>query len=101
MFYADRFGRVPVLLLKRLIAIADSEKQQIINAHSISTAKLGTVVVSALGGKASKLDECLPFAVPRNSRQISVETEEAMRWALSNEKMPGQIVAMIGAELKK
>ena len=72
------------MLLKRLIGIADSEKQQIINAHSISTAKLGTVVVVPL---SFKLDEFLPFAVPRNSRQISVETEEAMRWALSNEKV--------------
>lgn len=101
MFHADRFGRVPVLLLKCLIDIADSEKQQIINAHSISTAKLGTVVLSALGGKASGLEEFLPFAVPRSSKQISIKTEEAMKWALKTQQLPPQVVAMIGAELKK
>jgi hypothetical protein len=65
MFHAERFGKVPIVLLKRLIQIADQEQQQIINSHSVATAKLGMVVLSALGGGASK-KWCVGRYAPRN-----------------------------------
>nr|BAR25781.1 hypothetical protein [uncultured Mediterranean phage uvMED]BAR25817.1 hypothetical protein [uncultured Mediterranean phage uvMED] len=102
MFHAERFGKVPIVLLKRLIQIADQEQQQIINSHSVATAKLGMVVLSALGGGASnkaKIADFLPFETPRPATSITAETEEVVRWALRTQKLPASIVAMLGAEL--
>lgn len=102
MFHAERFGKVPIVLLKRLIQIADQEQQQIINSHSVATAKLGMVVLSALGGGASnkaKIADFLPFEAPRPATSITAETEEVVRWALRTQKLPASIVAMLGAEL--
>lgn len=90
------------MLLKRLIQIADQEQQQIINSHSVATAKLGMVVLSALGGGASnkaKIADFLPFETPRPATSITAETEEVVRWALRTQKLPASIVAMLGAEL--
>ena len=98
MFHAERFGKVPIVLLKRLIQIADQEQQQIINSHSVATAKLGMVVLSALGGGASnkaKIADFLPFETPRPATSIT----EVVRWALRTQKLPASIVAMLGAEL--
>lgn len=93
---------MPIVLLKRLIQIADQEQQQIINSHSVATAKLGMVVLSALGGGASnkaKIADFLPFETPRSATSITAETEEVVRWALRTQKLPASIVAMLGAEL--
>lgn len=103
MFHAERFGKVPIVLLKKLILAADQEKQQIINSHSVATAKLGMIVLSALGGGASnkaKIADFLPFETPRPVTAITSETEEVVRWALRTQKLPPTIVAMLGAELK-
>lgn len=103
MFHAERFGKVPIVLLKKLIKTADQEQQQIINSHSVATAKLGMVVLSALGGGASnkaKITDFLPFETPRPATSITSETEEVIRWALRTQKLPSTVVALLAAELK-
>lgn len=103
MFHAERFGKVPIALLKKLIKTADDEQQQIINSHSVATAKLGMVVLSALGGGASnkaKIADFLPFETPRPATSITSETEEVVRWALRTQKLPPTVVALLAAELK-
>lgn len=72
------------------------------NASSVATAKLATVVCSALGGKGAKpkLDHFLPFELDKGDSAIKQSTKEALHWALKHEKMPPLIVGMIGAELR-
>ena len=79
------------------------KKRKIINSHSVATAKLGMVVLSALGGGASnkaKIADFLPFETPRPATSITSETEEVVRWALRTQKLPPTVVALLAAELK-
>jgi hypothetical protein len=101
IFHAERFGKVPMALLRTMLEQASNEQQQLINAQSISTAKLAVTVVGALGGKTAKasVDDFLPFERPKTTG-ISSETKEAMQWALKNLRLPPVIVGLIGAELR-
>lgn len=71
------------------------------NAQSISTAKLGGLVFSALTSKGKKIDleDFLPYEIKKGSNDLQAETTEAIKWALKNEKMPPVIIGLIGAEL--
>ena len=74
------------------------------NINSIATAKLGTVVVGALGGKKAKVsaDDFLPF----DTRRIKVDTgisEESivvLQELMRTKKMDGRVVALLAEELK-
>lgn len=100
-FQADRFGKLPVLFLREVLETISETRRQHINAHSIATAKLSSVVVSALGGKGAKhkLDDFLPYELPKTSTNLKDSTKAALVWALKNEKLPPSIVGLIGAEL--
>ena len=102
MFYAERFGKVPVGLLRTMLEQASTEQQRLINAQSMSTAKLAVTVVGALAGKGAraKVDDYLPFEQSRPNA-ISSETKEALQWALKNHRLPPAIVGLIGAELSQ
>jgi hypothetical protein len=102
IFHAERFGKVPVALLRLVLEQASNERQQLINAQSMSTAQLAVTVVGALGGKTARanVDDFLPFARPKPS-SITEETREALQWALKHQVLPPVIVGLIGAELKR
>lgn len=102
IFHAERFGKVPIALLRMMLEQASTEQQRLINAQSISTAKLAVTVVGALGGKTAraKVEDFLPFEQP-SVNGISSETKEAVQWALKNHRLPPAIVGLIGAELSR
>lgn len=72
-----------------------------INANSVATAKMGSMVASALGGKGTqvKVADFLPYEIEDNEDGPSESTKAALRWALKTQKMPATIVAMVGSEL--
>ena len=74
------------------------------NINSIATAKLGTVVVGALGGKKAKVsvDDFLPFDTKRIKKEsgISDETIGVLQKLLRTRKMDGRVVALLAEELK-
>lgn len=101
LFHVSNFGKVPIKLLQTCIKQLSETKQETINAQSISTAKLSSIVVGALGGKKAKvkIEELLPYEIKRNSNTLKESTIQAMKWALKSETMPPAIIGMIGAEL--
>jgi hypothetical protein len=101
LFSAERFGRIPVKLLHICIRQLTENKQETINAQSIATAKLSSIVIGALGGKKTKvkMEELLPYEMKRNDNGLKESTIAAMKWALKHEMMPPAIIGMIGAEL--
>jgi len=100
-FHADNFGKLPVVFLMDVVEQCEQMKQQLINAESVSTAKLGMLILGALGGKQAKgkLEDFLPFERPVSDDRLSKATQKALRWALAHKKMPSPVIAMIGAEL--
>ena len=74
------------------------------NIHSISTAKLGTVVVGALGGKKAKIsvDDFLPFDTKRIKKEIGISDESigVLQKLLRTRKMDGRVIALLAEELK-
>jgi hypothetical protein len=102
LFQASNFSRLPIKLLADVFAYHYEVMQKRTNASSIATAKLATVVCSALGGKGAKvkLDHFLPFELDDGKQSIKQSTKDALQWALKTKKMPPVIVGMIGAELR-
>lgn len=76
-------------------------KKEDANANSIATAKLGSLVYSALGSKGAKakLDDFLPYEISKVDNGLKESTIAAMKWALKHQKMPPAIIGLIGAEL--
>lgn len=100
IFHAERFGKVPIKLLQACIEQLSENKQETINAQSISTAKLSSFVIAALGGKNTKvnMEELLPYAMKKECNGLQKSTIAAMKWALKNEPMPPAIIGLIGSE---
>lgn len=74
------------------------------NIQSISTAKLGTVVVGAIGGKKAKVspDDFLPFDTRRIKKDTGI-TDESLRVLqklMKTRKMDGRVIALLADELK-
>lgn len=101
MFHAERFGKAPVSLIQACLANLTEARKEQVNANSIATAKLSSLVYSALGGKAAKakLEDFLPYEINKGDNGLKESTIAAMKWALKNEKLPPSIVGLIGAEL--
>lgn len=101
LFHAERFGKAPIKLIQAcLLSLSETRKEQT-NASSVATAKLSSLVYSALGGKGAKpkLNDFLPYELSKDNDGLKESTIAAMKWALKNEKMPPSIVGLIGAEL--
>lgn len=101
LFSAERFGKLPVKLLHVCMEQLSESQRELVNAQSISTAKLSSIVIGALGGKKTKvkMEELLPYEIKRNDNGLKESTIAAMKWALKHETMPPAIIGMIGAEL--
>lgn len=74
------------------------------NINSVATAKLGTVVVGALGGKKAKVsvDDFLPFSTKRIKQDsgISDETIGVLQKLMRTRKMDGRVIALLSEDLK-
>lgn len=59
------------------------------------------LVYGALGGKSNKvkIETFLPYEIKNGTNALKESTEEALRWALKNKKMPPVVIGLIGAEL--
>jgi hypothetical protein len=101
LFHAANFNKLPIKLLSDVLEHGYKTLQARINAASISTAKLGVVVMSALGSKSNKvkLNQFLPYELRDSQSTMKASTKEALEWALKHKKMPAAIIGMIGAEL--
>jgi hypothetical protein len=101
LFQAANFARLPVLLLWDVLEHCSKTERTKANAGSMATAKLGTVVVSALGSKGTKVkvSDFLPYEPEKGDGSVSEKTREAMKWALRNQRMPSQIIGLLGEEL--
>ena len=69
------------------------------NIHSISTAKLGTVVVGALGGKKARVsvDDFLPFDTKKIKKEngLSDESLAVLQRLMRSRKMDGRVIALL------
>ena len=74
------------------------------NIHSISTAKLGTVVVGALGGKKARVsvDDFLPFDTKKIKKEngLSDDSLAVLQRLMRSRKMDGRVIALLAEELK-
>jgi len=74
------------------------------NIDNIATAKLGAVVVGALGGKKARVSpaDFLPFDTRKMQKDTGV-TEESLRilrQLLKTRKMDGRLIGMLAEEIK-
>ncbi len=74
------------------------------NINSIATAKLGTVVVGALGGKKAKVsaDDFLPFDTRRLKKQNGMTDESLgiLQRLMRTRRLDGRVIALLADELK-
>lgn len=74
------------------------------NIQSISTAKLGTVVVGALGGKKAKVaaDDFLPFDTRKIKKDTGITDEslQVLQRLMKTRRMNGRVIALLADELK-
>lgn len=74
------------------------------NIQSISTAKLGTVVVGALAGKKAKTspEDFLPFDTRRIKKESGITDESlaVLRELMKTRRMNGRVIALLADELK-
>jgi hypothetical protein len=74
------------------------------NINSIATAKLGTVVVGALGGKKAKVsaDDFLPFDTRRLKKQHGMTDESLgiLQRLMRTRRLDGRVIALLADELK-
>jgi hypothetical protein len=74
------------------------------NINSISTAKLGTVVVGALGGKKARVsvDDFLPFDTKKIKKEngLSDESLAVLQRLMRSRRMDGRVIALLADELK-
>ncbi len=89
-----------------VIALKWLEKYDITkyNINSISTAKLGTVVVGALAGKKARtsVDDFLPFDTKKIKKEngLSDESLAVLQKLMRTTKMDGRVIALLADELK-
>ena len=74
------------------------------NIHSVSTSKLGAVVVSALGGKKAKAspEDFLPFDTRKLKKDsgITVDTVKVFQQLMKTQKLDGRLIGLLAEELK-
>ena len=74
------------------------------NINSISTAKLGTVVVGALAGKKARasVDDFLPFDTKKIKKEngLSNESLAVLQRLMRSRRMDGRVIALLADELK-
>jgi hypothetical protein len=82
-------------------------ERQDVNRHnidSIATAKLGAVVVGALGGKKAKASpaDFLPFDTRKLQKETGITDDslKVLRHLLKTRRMDGRVIGMLADEIK-
>lgn len=74
------------------------------NLHSLSVAKMATMVAHALGGKKVSLtaDDFLPFDTRKLKKETGITEESAavLKRLMKTRKMDARVVSMLAEELK-
>ena len=74
------------------------------NINSIATAKLGTVVVGALGGKKARVsaDDFLPFDTRKLKKQAGISDESLviLQRLMKTRRLDGRVISLLANELK-
>lgn len=103
-FYAENFGRQPVRQVFRALEFAMERERERTNAHSVSTARLATVVqVAASMGKAkAKIADFLPYELPKRGKEprISADAAATIRRLIKQRKIPLSVASFLMEDLK-
>lgn len=90
--------------LKKAIKFLEKRDITEYNVNSISIAKLGTVVVGALGGKKAKasVDDFLPFDTRKIKKDngLTDETLEVFKRLMKTRRLDGRLIAVMAEDLK-
>jgi hypothetical protein len=101
---AANFGQQRIKDVRAAVNWLEKHDLSKYNIQSVSTAKLGTVVVGALGGKKSKItvDDFLPFDTRKikKSNGVTDESIAVLQRLMKTIKIDGRVVAMLAEELK-
>jgi hypothetical protein len=103
-WHAENFGSQPVKDVKRALKFLEKRDITDYNVNSLATAKLGMVVVGALGGKKAKasVDDFLPFDT-RTIKKDSGITEESLavfKRLMKTKRLDGRLIALLADDLK-
>ena len=101
---AHSFGMQKVDDVKKALQWLENHDLQKYNISSISTAKLATLVLGALGGKNTKanVNDYLPFDTRRikKDRGVSSGSLAVLRQLMKTRRMNGRVIALLADELK-
>jgi hypothetical protein len=101
---AENFARQPIDDVRRAIKFLEKRDITEYNVQSLSTAKLGAVVVGALGGKKAKasVEDFLPFDTRRIKKDsgITDATMDVFKKLMRTRRLDGRLIALLVDELK-
>lgn len=101
---AENFGMQRLADIKKAIAFLEKRDIHDYNVRSVSIAKLGTVVVGALGGKKAKasVDDFLPFDTRKIKKEsgITDATLEVFKKLMKVKRLDGRLIAVMAEDLK-
>lgn len=103
-WHAENFASQPVKDVKKAIQFLEKRDITEYNVQSLSTAKLGAVVVGALGGKKAKasVEDFLPFDTRKLKKEngITDETLDVFRKLMRTRRLDGRLIALLAEDLK-
>lgn len=101
---AQNFGKQRVEDVVAALGWLEKHDTMKYNVYSIATAKLGTVVVGALGGKKAKIsvEDFLPFSTKTADKETSITAESVavLQSLLKTRVIDGRVVGLLADELK-
>jgi hypothetical protein len=103
-WHADNFAIQKVDDVSAALKFLEKQDTYRANVSSIATAKLGTVVVGALGGKKSNVsvDDFLPFDTRKLKKDTGVtdQSMRVLRRLMRTRKLDPRLVATLASEIK-
>lgn len=100
----EHFGQQRVVDVVAALKWLDKHDTTKYNIQSLSTAKLGTVVVGALAGKKAKVatDDFLPFDTRKIKKDTGITDEslKVLQRLMKTQRMDGRVIALLADELK-
>lgn len=103
-WHADNFAIQKVDDVSAALKFLEKQDTYRANVSSIATAKLGTVVVGALGGKKSNIsvDDFLPFDTRKLKKDTGVtdQSMRVLRRLMRTRKLDPRLVATLASEIK-
>lgn len=101
---AGNFGKQRVQDVAAALKWLEKHDTTKYNIQSITTAKLGTVVVGALAGKKAKAtpDDFLPFDTRKLKKEVGITDEsiQVLQRLMKTRRMDGRVIALLAEELK-